>query len=152
MMILKVFSIFIMLVLSNNIYAQYDRQIRDALTTYQSEENKVTEQNGRNTSSKVYDIAEQMPSFKGNVNQWISANLTYPETAAVNGIQGRVIVNFIVEADGSVSNPEIWRSVSPELDREAINLVKRMPKWNPGMSNGKPARVRFTLPITFKLQ
>lgn len=102
--------------------------------------------------NKVFDIAEQMPSFKGNVNQWLSQNLTYPAVAAENGIQGRVIVNFVVEKDGSISNVQVVRSVDPALDREAVNVVKRMPKWNPGMNNGQPARVKFTLPVTFKLQ
>lgn len=102
--------------------------------------------------NKVFDIAEQMPSFKGNVNQWLSQNLTYPAVAAENGIQGRVIVNFVVEKDGSISNVQVVRSVDPALDREAVNTVKRMPKWNPGMNNGQPARVKFTLPVTFKLQ
>ena len=102
--------------------------------------------------NKVFDIAEQMPSFKGNVNQWLSQNLTYPAVAAENGIQGRVVVNFVVEKDGSISNVQVVRSVDPALDREAVNVVKRMPKWNPGMNNGQPARVKFTLPVTFKLQ
>lgn len=102
--------------------------------------------------NKVFDIAEQMPSFKGNVNQWLASNLTYPAVAAENGIQGRVIVQFVVEKDGSVSNVQVVRSVDPALDREAVNVVKRMPKWNPGMNNGQPARVKYTLPVTFKLQ
>ncbi len=102
--------------------------------------------------NKVFDIAEQMPSFKGNVNQWLASNLTYPAVAAENGIQGRVIVQFVVEKDGSVSNVQVVRSVDPALDREAVNVVKRMPRWNPGMNNGQPARVKYTLPVTFKLQ
>lgn len=102
--------------------------------------------------NKVFDIAEEMPSFKGNVNEWLSKNLTYPAVAAENGVQGRVIVNFVVEKDGSISNVQVVRSVDPALDREAVNTVKRMPKWNPGMNNGQPARVKFTLPVTFRLQ
>ena len=102
--------------------------------------------------NKVFEIAEQMPSFKGNVNQWLASNLSYPAVAAENGVQGRVIVNFIVEKDGSISNVQVVRSVDPALDREAVNTVKRMPKWNPGMNNGQPARVKFTLPVNFKLQ
>lgn len=102
--------------------------------------------------NKVFDIAEQMPSFKGNVNQWLSTNLSYPAVAAENGVQGRVIVQFVVEKDGSVSNVQVVRSVDPALDREAVRVVKSMPKWNPGMNNGQPARVKYTLPVTFKLQ
>ena len=102
--------------------------------------------------NKVFDIAEQMPSFKGNVNQWLASNLSYPAVAAENGVQGRVIVQFVVEKDGSVSNVQVVRSVDPALDREAVRVVKSMPKWNPGMNNGQPARVKYTLPVTFKLQ
>ncbi|MBQ2338144.1 MAG: energy transducer TonB [Prevotella sp.] len=102
--------------------------------------------------NKVFTVAEQMPSFKGNVNQWLSQNLTYPAVAAENGIEGRVIVKFVVEKDGRVTDVQVVRSVDPALDREAVNTVKRMPKWNPGMNNGQPARVWFTLPVNFKLQ
>lgn len=102
--------------------------------------------------NQIFKVAEQMPSFKGNVNQWLAQNLSYPAVAAENGIQGKVVVQFVVETDGSISNVEVVRSVDPALDREAVNTVKRMPKWNPGMNNGQPARVRYTLPVTFKLQ
>jgi protein TonB len=102
--------------------------------------------------NKVFDIAEQMPSFKGNVNQWLASNLSYPAVAAENGVQGRVIVQFVVEKDGSVSNVQVVRSVDPALDREAVRVVKSMPRWNPGMNNGQPARVKYTLPVTLKLQ
>ncbi len=102
--------------------------------------------------NKVFTVAEQMPSFKGNVNQWLSQNLTYPAVAAEHGIEGRVIVKFVVEKDGRVTDVQVVRSVDPALDREAVNTVKRMPKWNPGMNNGQPARVWFTLPVNFKLQ
>lgn len=101
---------------------------------------------------KIFTVAEQMPTFKGNVNQWLSNNLQYPPQAAENNIQGRVIVKFVVGRDGSVSQAQIARGVDPSLDREALRVVNSMPKWNPGMNNGQPANVWFTLPITFKLQ
>ena len=82
--------------------------------------------------NKVFTVAEQMPSFKGNVNQWLSQNLTYPAVAAENGIEGRVIVKFVVEKDGRVTDVQVVRSVDPALDREAVNTVKRMPKWSAG--------------------
>lgn len=106
---------------------------------------------GNQTGGKIYDLVEQMPSFKGNISQWLSSNLTYPEAAAANGIQGRVIVQFVVEKDGSIGNVQVVSSVSPALDHEAVDVVKRMPLWNPGMQDGSPVRVKFTLPITFKL-
>ena len=103
-------------------------------------------------TNKVYTIAEQMPSFKGNVNLWLSQNLTYPAAAAENGIQGKVVVKFVVDEHGNVSDVQVVRSVDPSLDREAVSTVKRMPKWNPGMQNGQPVKVWYTLPVTFKLQ
>lgn len=102
--------------------------------------------------NKILTIAEQMPSFKGNVNAWLSSHLSYPAVAAENGIQGKVIVKFVVGKDGSVSQAQVVRGVDPSLDKEAIRAVNSMPKWNPGMNNGQPASVWFTLPVTFKLQ
>lgn len=97
-------------------------------------------------------IAEKMPSFKGNVNAWLAQNLVYPDSAAKNGVQGKVVVRFVIEKDGSVSNAQVIRSVDPYLDQAALEAVRSMPKWNPGTTDGKPARVWFTLPVTFKLQ
>ena len=102
--------------------------------------------------NKIFTVAEQMPTFKGNVNQWLSSHIQYPAVAAENGVQGRVIVKFVVGRDGSVSQAQIARGVDPALDREALRVVNSMPRWNPGMNNGQPANVWFTLPITFKLQ
>ena len=103
-------------------------------------------------ADKIYTIAEQMPSFKGNVNAWLSSHIQYPSVAAENGVQGRVIVKFVVTAEGYVSQTQVVRGVDQSLDREAIRVVNSMPTWNPGMNHGKPANVWFTLPITFKLQ
>lgn len=102
--------------------------------------------------SKPLTIAEKMPSFKGNVNAWLAQHINYPAAAAENGVQGKVIVRFVVGKDGSVSQASVVRSVDPALDREALRAVNSMPNWNPGMNNGQPAAVWFTLPVTFKLQ
>ena len=102
--------------------------------------------------SKPLTIAEKMPSFKGNVNAWLAQHINYPAAAAENNVQGKVIVRFVVGKDGSVSQASVVRSVDPALDREALRAVNAMPKWNPGMNNGQPAAVWFTLPVTFKLQ
>lgn len=102
--------------------------------------------------NKPLTIAEKMPSFKGNVNQWLSQHIVYPAAAAENNVQGKVIVRFVVGKDGSVSQASVVRSVDPALDREALRAVNSMPKWNPGMNNGQPAAVWFTLPVTFRLQ
>ena len=103
-------------------------------------------------ADKIYTIAEQMPSFKGNVNSWLSSHIQYPAVAAENGVQGRVIVKFVVTAEGYVRQAQVVRGVDSSLDREAVRVVNSMPAWNPGMNNGRYVNVWFSLPLTFKLQ
>ena len=103
---------------------------------------------------KVYDVVENMPSFPGGtvaLSKWISENLTYPAEAKDKNIEGRVIVGFVVEKDGSITNVSIKRSVDPLLDQEAMNLIKRMQKWNPGKQNNEPVAVNYNIPVVFKL-
>ena len=103
---------------------------------------------------KVYDLVDEMPSFPGGLEElykWIDNNVQYPAVARENGIEGRVILKFIVEKDGSLSDSTVIRSVHPIVDREALRLVGQMPKWNPGKRAGVPVRVRYCLPIKFKL-
>ena len=105
--------------------------------------------------SKGSDAVEQMPSFNGGATallQYLNSNVKYPIEAEENGIQGRVVVQFHVECDGSITNVTVSKSVHPSLDKEAIRVVKSMPKWNPAMLNGKPVRVKFTIPVTFGLK
>ena len=102
----------------------------------------------------VFDVVEVMPQFPGGqiaMLQYLMENIKYPEQAMKKGIQGRVAVRFIVEKDGSISDVKPILSVHPLLDKEAIRVVKSMPKWTPGKQNGKPVRVRFNLPVMFKL-
>ena len=97
---------------------------------------------------------EAMPSFPGGDEElfkFLSHNMEYPEAAVKNKVKGRVIVRFTVDKDGNVTSPEVVEGVSPELDAEALRVVKSMPKWNPGIVDGKPADVKFTLPISFRL-
>ena len=104
-------------------------------------------------TGKVYDIVEQMPSFPGGpaeLMKWLSSHVQYPAIAIESCIQGTVIVAFIVEPDGSVSNAKLMRSVDPNIDQEALRVVRQMPKWNPGKRAGIPVRVRSCLPIKFK--
>ena len=104
------------------------------------------------SSSDVYeDVVEQAPTFNGDLKAFLAQNVKYPKKAMENGVQGRVMVQFIVETNGSISNVKVVRSVDPELDAEALRVVKKMPKWTPGMQKGKAVRVRFTLPISFRL-
>ena len=103
---------------------------------------------------KVYDLVDEMPSFPGGLEElykWIDNNVQYPAVARENGIEGRVILKFIVEKDGSLSDSTVIRSVHPMVDREALRLVGQMPKWNPGKRAGIPVRVRYCLPIKFKI-
>ena len=102
----------------------------------------------------VFDVVEVMPQFPGGqiaMLQYIMKNIKYPEQAMKEGIQGRVAVRFIVEKDGSISDVKPILSVHPLLNKEAVRVVKSMPKWTPGKQNGKPVRVRFNLPVMFKL-
>lgn len=101
------------------------------------------------------DDVDQQPSFPGGtnaLNTFIASNLKYSVVAQENGIQGRVIVKFIVEKDGSISNVEVDRSVDPGLDNEAMRVVKAMPKWIPGQINGKAVKVECSHPFVFRLQ
>ena len=103
----------------------------------------------------VFEYVEQMPSFPGGdaaLMRYLSKNIKYPPFAEENGIQGRVICSFVVERDGSVSDIRIKRSVDPSLDKEAMRVVSAMPKWIPGRQNGQMVRVKYTLPVTFRLQ
>ena len=104
-------------------------------------------------TGKVYDLVDEMPSFPGGLEElykWIDNNVQYPAVARENGIEGRVILKFIVEKDGSLSDSTVIHSVHPMVDREALRLVGQMPKWNPGKRAGIPVRVRCCLPIKFK--
>ena len=107
------------------------------------------------TNDNPFDVVEEMPQFPGGaaaLMQYLSKNIRYPEEAHKNNIQGRVIVNFIVETDGSITEAKVTRSIHPLLDAEALRVINAMPKWNPGMQGGKPVRVKYTVPVTFKLQ
>ena len=102
---------------------------------------------------KVYDIVEQQPEFPGGPSamaKWLGDNIKYPAEAAKNGIEGRVIVRFVIGSDGTVGNVEIVRSVDPLLDAEALRVINAMPAWTPGKQDGKPVAVRYTIPVTFR--
>ena len=104
--------------------------------------------------NKVFDVVEQMPSFPGGqaaLMNYLNSNIKYPVIAEENGIQGRVVVQFVVGKDGSISNVHVVKSVDPSLDKEAVRVVKNMPKWIPGKQNGQSVTVRYTLPVTFRL-
>ena len=102
----------------------------------------------------VFDVVEVMPQYPGGqiaMMKYIMENIKYPKQAMKERIQGRVTVRFIVEKDGSISDVKPILSVHPLLNKEAVRVVESMPKWTPGKQNGKPVRVRFNVPVMFKL-
>ena len=104
---------------------------------------------------EVFDMVDVMPSFPGGnsaLMEYLNGTIRYPAVAQENGVQGRVIVSFVVERDGSITNVQIARSVDPSLDKEAMRVVRMMPKWNPGKKNGTVVRVRYNFPVAFRLQ
>lgn len=104
---------------------------------------------------EIFVAVEQMAEFPGGqaaLMKWLGQNIRYPEAAQQNDIQGRVIVKFVVEKDGSIGQVTVVKGVDKDLDREAIRVVKKMPKWQPGKNNGVAVRSYFNLPVTFKLQ
>ena len=106
-------------------------------------------------SNKVFDVVEQMPSYPGGTGalmSYLNSNIKYPVVAQENGVQGRVIVGFVVERDGSITDVNILKSVDPSLDREAARVVRSMPRWTPGKQNGQAVRVKYNVPVTFRLQ
>ena len=104
---------------------------------------------------EIFVAVEQQAEFPGGqaaLMKWLSQNIRYPEAAQQNDIQGRVVVKFVVEKDGSIGQATVVRGVDKDLDREAIRVVKKMPRWQPGKNNGVAVRSYFNLPVTFKLQ
>ena len=106
-------------------------------------------------TQKVFDVVEVMPSFPGGQGaliQYLNSHVKYPVVAQENGIQGRVTISFVVERDGSITDVKVARSVDPSLDKEAARVISSMPRWTPGKQNGSAVRVKFNVPVVFKLQ
>ena len=106
------------------------------------------------TDNDAFNVVEQMPEFPGGAAEmmkFLSENVKYPEAASKAGTHGRVIAQFIVEADGSITNVKVVKKVSDEIDAEAVRVINAMPKWKPGMQKGQPVRVKYTIPVTFRL-
>lgn len=116
---------------------------------------KEPEPEAKPKEEEIFVAVEQPAEFPGGtaaMMKWLSQNISYPEAAQMNDIQGRVMVKFVVEKDGSIGKVEILKGVDRDLDREAIRVVKKMPKWQPGKNNGVPVRSYFNLPVMFKIQ
>ena len=106
-------------------------------------------------TEEIFVVVENQPEFPGGntaMMKFLSDNIKYPVIAQENGIQGRVICNFVVERDGSITDVQVVRGVDPSLDREAVRVIQQMPRWKPGKQRGQAVRVRFTLPVVFRLQ
>ena len=106
-------------------------------------------------SDKIYDKVEELPAFPGGevaLMRFLSDNMKYPKVARESGIQGRVVVQFVVGSDGSICNAKVIRSIDPYLDKEALRVVSVMPRWKPGMQKGKPVSVQYTMPLMFRLE
>ena len=106
-------------------------------------------------AEEVFVVVEQQPEFPGGqaaLMKYLNSSIKYPQVAQDNGIQGRVITQFVVEKDGSITDVQVVKGADPSLDKEAIRVVKAMPSWKPGQQQGKKVRVRYTLPVVFRLQ
>lgn len=106
------------------------------------------------TDNNVTEASEELPQYPGGemaMMQYLMRSLKYPAEAKAAQEEGRVVVKFVIEADGSISNPEIIQSVSPSLDAEAVRVISAMPRWTPGKSNGNAVACAYTIPVSFKL-
>ena len=102
----------------------------------------------------IYQVVEQQPEFPGGMSaqmKFLQDNLRYPQESREKGFQGRVITQFVVNTDGSISDIKIVKPLNPLLEAEALRVIRLMPKWNPGKQKGKTVRVRYTFPIIFRL-
>lgn len=107
------------------------------------------------SKQNIYDVVEQMPEFPGGMEaliNFLSTNIKYPNDAIKQNVGGRVMVMFVVETDGSISNVRVAKRVFPSLDAEAIRVAKTMPKWKPGKEKGRLVRVNYTLPVVFSIK
>ena len=132
---------------------------QDDRTQFQTAVDEVVvekkEEKPKEVKEEIHTLVEQMPQFPGGdaaLMKYLSSHINYPPMAAENGVQGKVILQFVVEKDGRVGEVKIARSVDKDLDKEAIRVVKSLPKFTPGRQNGYPVRVWYTLPVNFKLQ
>lgn len=127
----------------------------DDVTVVREVRDEVVVEEKKPEPEKIFTAVEESPKFPGGEKEmynWLSRNIRYPEMAQQNNIQGRVTVQFVVEKDGSIGEVKVVRGKDPDLDKEAVRVVKSMPKFIPGKMNGQAVRVWYTLPINFKLQ
>lgn len=140
----------------NQPVAEPDIAVGDITLDEDASDEDAISSNGSSTNMRqIYEVAEQMPTFPGGdaaLMDFLRNNVQYPQNAVENCVSGRVIVGFVVERDGSLTDVKVISRVDPSLDKEAIRVVLNMPKWNPGKQDGQRVRVRHQIPITFRLQ
>lgn len=115
----------------------------------------AVEEEEEEAAQQIFTVVEEMPEFPGGnaeLLKYLATSIKYPVIAQENGIQGRVICAFVVNRDGGIVDAEVLRGVDPSLDKEALRVIMAMPKWKPGKQRGKPVRVKYTVPVTFRLQ
>ena len=138
----------LLLISANSLFAFATKPLNDNENTLQDKQNKT------NSNEPVFVAVQKMPEFVGGMDalmNYLSTNIQYPAEAQQKGIHGTVIISFIVEKDGSLSDVQVVRGVDPSLDNEALKVIQKMPKWIPGQQNGRNVRVKYTLPVEFKL-
>lgn len=137
---------------NTDLLSSEDNQAEAQTQTYVPPVVKVEEE--EESSQQIFMVVEEMPEFPGGqaaLMSFIAKSIKYPVVAQENGIQGRVTCSFVVNKDGSIVDAEVIRGIDPSLDKEALRVINTMPKWKPGKQRGKPVRVKFTVPINFRL-
>ena len=137
---------------NTDLLSSEDNQAEAQTQTYVPPVVKVEEE--EESSQQIFMVVEEMPEFPGGqaaLMSFIAKSIKYPVVAQENGIQGRVTCSFVVNKDGSLVDAEVIRGIDPSLDKEALRVINTMPKWKPGKQRGKPVRVKFTVPINFRL-
>ncbi|GJG37597.1 hypothetical protein PRLR5107_28710 [Prevotella lacticifex] len=137
---------------SNSLYE--DRRFNISFKLLGYNESYIDQKTEKGLNDSIYEDVEQMPSFPGGqwaLMQYLANNIKYPVVAQENGIEGHVVVSFVVERDGSITDVQVVRSVDPSLDREALRVVRSMPKWIPGKQKGQAVRVKYNMPVSFRL-
>lgn len=139
-------------------WAKYVKQktLENDYAEYSSNDYIVSKSvNNHKDMDKVFDVVEEMPQFPGGSSamfEYLATSIKYPEVAEENGVQGRVICTFVVGSDGAITDIKVYKSVDPSLDKEAVRVIRCMPKWIPGKQDGVPVKVKYTVPVTFRLQ
>ncbi len=147
------FSLVWVLIVSINLaQAQVNEKVEEPLSLEIMEESPTP-----TNSDEVYTMfdLQQFPEFPGGLtamNEYLATNMKYPKRAVENAVQGTVVLSFIVEKDGSLTNIKVVRDIGSDCGKEAVRLVEAMPKWSPGYRNGQKARAKFTMPFRFKLE